>query len=95
VLNALFNTLAYQPGGHEQGYLFWGSWLSHIAASLTNQQDAHGPAVRGIFMATCSELQLFEVALVQSDPALTPLLDLLNAPDWSKIKSSFCPAAVG
>lgn len=94
VLNALFNTLAYQPGGREQGYLFWGSWLSHIAASLTSQQDAHGPVVRGIFMATCSELQLFEVTLIQSDPALTPLLDLLNAPDWSKIKSSFCPAGL-
>jgi len=91
VLNALFNTLAYQPRGSEQGYLFWGSWLSHIAASLTDTQDAHGPIVRGVFMASCSELQLFEVALVRSDPALAPLIDLLGAPDWSKIKSPYCP----
>ena len=28
-------------------------------------------------------LNLFEVALTQSDPALGPLVDLLNAPDWS------------
>jgi len=91
VLNALFNTLAYQPRGSEQGYLFWGSWLSHIAASLTSTQDAHGPIVRGIFMASCGGLNLFEVALTQSNPALGPLVDLLNAPDWSKINSPFCP----
>jgi phospholipid/cholesterol/gamma-HCH transport system substrate-binding protein len=92
VLNALLNTLAYQPSGR-QGYLFWGSWLSHIADSLTSTQDAHGPIVRGLFMATCGGLNLFEVALVNSDPALGPLIDLLNAPDWSKIQSKYCPSA--
>src|ERR1035438_5848882 len=45
VLNALFNTLAYQPRGGEQGYLFWGSWLAHIADSLTASQDANGPVL--------------------------------------------------
>jgi len=91
VLNSLFNTLAYQPRGSEQGYLFWGSWLSHIAASLTAQQDAQGATVRGTFMASCAELQLLEVSLPQSTPSLGALLALLNAPDWSKINSSFCP----
>ncbi len=57
VINTLFNTLAYQPSGSEQGYLFWGSWLAHIAATLTDLQDAQGPTVRGIFMATCPALQ--------------------------------------
>ncbi len=94
VLNALFNTLAYQPHGSEQGYLFWGSWLSHIAQSLTNLQDAHGPIVRGLFMGTCTQLQLFEVGLANANPALKPLLALLNAPDWSKIGGQFCPTAV-
>ena len=94
VLNALFNTLAFQPGGGRQSYLFWGSWLSHIANSLANSQDAHGPVVRGVFMATCGALNLFEVALTESDPALKPLLALLNAPDWSQIHSSYCPAAL-
>lgn len=91
VLNALFNTLAYQPNG-KQGYLFWGSWLSHIADSLTSSQDAHGPIVRGLFMGTCSALNQFEVALVNSDPSLGPLIDLLNPPDWSKIGGRFCPS---
>ena len=31
VLNTLFDTLAYQPKTGEQGYLFWGSWLGHVA----------------------------------------------------------------
>ena len=94
VLNALFNELAYQPKGSEQGYLFWGSWLSHIANSLTSLQDAHGPVVRGLFMGTCSQLQLFEVGLANANPALKPLLALLNAPDWSTIGGPFCPTAV-
>ena len=93
VLNALFNSLAYQPGGNTQGYLFWGSWLSHIAASLTSQQDAQGPILRGTFMASCSELHLFEVTLAQSTPAIGNLLALLNAPNWATtpvVKNGAC-----
>ena len=95
VLNTLFNTLAYQPSGSEQGYLFWGSWLAHIANSLTDLQDAQGPTVRGIFMATCPQLNLLETTIQAGSPSVGPLLDLLNAPDWSQIKSPFCPAALG
>ena len=91
VLNALFNTLAYQPSGSKQGYLFWGSWLAHNALALTNVQDAHGPMLRGLFMGTCQQLHFFEVTLPSTNPALKPLLALLNAPDWSKIGGSFCP----
>jgi len=94
VLNALFNTLAYQPAGGGQGYLFWGSWLSHIAASLTSQQDAQGPIVRGTFMGACPELQLFETSLKASVPAIGNLLALLNAPDYSQLpgfSNGACP----
>jgi phospholipid/cholesterol/gamma-HCH transport system substrate-binding protein len=86
VLNTLFNTLAYQPRGSEQGYLFWGAWLSHIAATLTNTQDAHGPNIRSIFMSTCAQLDLL-AALQQSTPSLSALIDLLNQPDRTQI----CP----
>jgi phospholipid/cholesterol/gamma-HCH transport system substrate-binding protein len=95
VLNTLLNTLAYQPGGGEQGYLFWGSWLAHTAASLTDVQDAQGPTVRGIFMATCPALTLLETTIAAGSPSVGPLLDLLNAPDYSQVKSSFCPPALG
>jgi phospholipid/cholesterol/gamma-HCH transport system substrate-binding protein len=95
VVNTLFNTLAYQPSGGEQGYLFWGSWLAHIANSLTDVQDAQGPTVRGIFMATCQQLNLLETTIQAGSPSIGPLLDLLNAPDWSQIKSPYCPASLG
>ena len=94
VINTLFNTLAYQPSGSEQGYLYWGSWLAHIAASLTDLQDAQGPTVRGIFMATCPQLQLLETTIQAGSPSVGPLLDLLNAPDYSKINSASCPPAL-
>ena len=93
VIDSLFNELAYQSPG-AQSYLFWGSWLSHIANSLTSQQDAQGPIVRGTFMAACSELQLFEVTLAKSTPSIANLLALLNAPDWSKtpgVANNSCP----
>ncbi|HUE26475.1 MAG TPA: MlaD family protein [Solirubrobacteraceae bacterium] len=95
VLNSLLNELAYQPRGGEPGYLYWGSWLSHIAASLTSQQDAQGPIVRGTFMGACSELQLFEVTLTRSTPSIGNLLALLNAPDFSQTPGASngnCPA---
>jgi phospholipid/cholesterol/gamma-HCH transport system substrate-binding protein len=95
VLNTLFNTLAYEPAGKEQGFLFWGAWLAHIADSLTATQDAHGPIIRSLFMGTCPELQLLEVTIEQGSPSLGPILDLLNAPDWSKINSPYCPQGLG
>lgn len=95
VLNTLFNELAYQPPGSEQGYLFWGSWLGHIVNTATSQTDAHGAALNGVFMADCPELHLFEVTLTQSTPSIAALLELLNAPDWSTlpgVKNNACPA---
>jgi phospholipid/cholesterol/gamma-HCH transport system substrate-binding protein len=85
VLNTLFNTLAYKAPGSSQSYLFWGSWLSHNADELATLQDAHGPTLQGVFMATCPELQLLEVTLKVSVPPIASLLTLLNAPDWSKL----------
>jgi len=78
VLNTLFDTLAFKPPGSEQGYLYWGSWLSHIANSLTSAQDANGPLLQGIFMGTCAELNFFEGTLAPSNEPLGVILDLLN-----------------
>jgi phospholipid/cholesterol/gamma-HCH transport system substrate-binding protein len=95
VLNTLFNTLAYQPKGSEQGYLFWGSWLAHIVDSLARNQDAQGAALNGVFMATCTELQFYETTLILGSPSLGPILALLNPPDFSKLpgdKGGACPS---
>jgi phospholipid/cholesterol/gamma-HCH transport system substrate-binding protein len=83
-LNTLFNELAYQaPGQHS--YLYWGSWLSHIADSLVSAQDANGPVLQGIFMGTCGELNFFEGQLQPQNQPLGVILDLLNAPALSTL----------
>ena len=92
IVNTLFNELAYKAPGSES-YLFWGAWFAHILDSLTATQDANGAIAQGLFMAPCASLNLLEVALSQSDPGLGPILQLLNPPDWSKIKSSYCPSS--
>ncbi len=84
-LNTLFDELAFQPRGSQQGYLFWGSWLSHIADSLTAAQDANGPVVQGMFTGTCGELQFFESTLEASNQPIAVILALLNAPDYTKL----------
>ena len=85
VLNTLFNTLAYQPGGGRQSYLFWGSWLAHIANSLTSAQDANGAVLQGLFMGTCDELNFFEGQLQVDSEPLGVILDLLNPPPLAQL----------
>jgi phospholipid/cholesterol/gamma-HCH transport system substrate-binding protein len=84
-LNKLFDTLAYQPSGSEQGYLFWGSWLAHIADSLTSAQDANGAVLHGLFMGTCDELNFFEGQLEPFTGPVGVILDLLNPPVASQL----------
>jgi phospholipid/cholesterol/gamma-HCH transport system substrate-binding protein len=88
VLNKLVNTLTYQKSGSES-YLYWGAWLAHNLDSLTTLQDAEGPIIQGQFLASCPSLNLLEVALQPGTPSLTPILDMLNAPDWSKITNCY------
>jgi phospholipid/cholesterol/gamma-HCH transport system substrate-binding protein len=85
VLNTLFNELAHQPPSGQQSYLFWGSWLAHIADSLVSAQDANGAVLQGIFMNTCAGLNFYENQLEPNSEPLGVILDLLNAPDVSKL----------
>ena len=45
--------------------------------------------LQGQFIASCPALQLLEVTLQPGTPSLTPLIDMLNAPDWSKITNCY------
>ena len=89
VLNTLFNTLAYKQPGGAQSYLYWGGWLAHNLDSLTTLQDSTGPIIQGQFLASCPSLNLLQVALQPGTPSLTPIIDMLNAPDWSKITNCY------
>ena len=85
VLNALFNELAYQPRGGQPGYLFYGSWLGHIADSLVSSADANGSVLQSIFLGTCAELNLFDNQLQVNNQPLGVILNLLNAPRLTAI----------
>ncbi len=89
VVNSLLNTLAYNPPGREEGYLYWASWANHNAATLWGTQDAHGPIRRGIVLVSCSGLGVLD-QIAATTPSLNVLIQLLNAPRQSEV----CPEAV-
>jgi phospholipid/cholesterol/gamma-HCH transport system substrate-binding protein len=79
-LNRLLNLLAYNPpGGSQEGYLFWLTWLNHNANALFQVQDAIGPLRRGIIINSCQTARLAD-ATVATRPFLKTLLELSNPP---------------
>jgi phospholipid/cholesterol/gamma-HCH transport system substrate-binding protein len=87
VVNALLNTLAYNPPGKtEEGYLFWQSWLNHLAPTVFSQQDAHGPIRHGVIILSCQTAQTLNV-IGGANPLLGTLVELLNPPEEHNI----CP----
>jgi phospholipid/cholesterol/gamma-HCH transport system substrate-binding protein len=89
VVNSLLNTIAYNPPGAEEGYLFWGSWANHAGATIFGTQDAHGPVRRGLILVSCAGLGVLE-QIKNTTPSLDVLVQLLNAPRQTDV----CPKAV-
>jgi phospholipid/cholesterol/gamma-HCH transport system substrate-binding protein len=92
VLNSLLNTLAFNPKGAEEGYLFWTSWANHDANTIFGTQDAHGPIRRGLIITSCSSLTLL-TQVVASNPPLNTLFTLLGAPALAQVCPSQVPAS--
>jgi phospholipid/cholesterol/gamma-HCH transport system substrate-binding protein len=89
VLNALLNTLAYNPpGDSEEGYLFWLSWANHTGVTVFGNQDAHGPIRHGLIVLSCDTAKLLE-SVAGSSPQLGTLVQLLNSPTAAQI----CPTS--
>ena len=86
VLNAFFNTLAYDPPGRGDSYLFWSGWAAHAGALLSNAQDAHGPMIRGMVLLTCNDYDLLR-SIVLGNAQLGMLTRLANFPDETRV----CP----
>ena len=87
VLNALLNTLAYNPPGDtSEGYLFWLSWLNHLGTTVFQTQDAHGPIRHGLIVLSCNTATLLQT-VAENNPQLGTLVELLNAPSAADI----CP----
>jgi phospholipid/cholesterol/gamma-HCH transport system substrate-binding protein len=83
-VNKLFNGLAYNPPGSEEGYLFWASWLSHDTNAVFLTEDAGGPLRRGIVLQSCATAQLAE-AVAAGQPFLLTLQQLTNVPSSTQI----------
>jgi phospholipid/cholesterol/gamma-HCH transport system substrate-binding protein len=79
VLNQFFNTLAYNPPGAAEPFLFWSAWGAHNGAALWSQQDAHGPLRRGVVLVGCATYDSLEPILLGS-PQLATATALLNLP---------------
>jgi len=79
-LNRLFNLLAFNPDGREEGYLFWLSWLNHNANAMFTIQDAQGPIRRGVVLQSCETARLAEGVAALS-PVIKTLLELTRQPD--------------
>ena len=84
VLNTLFNTIAYNPPGKEEGFLYWLGWANHLGASIFSAQDAHGPLRRGLIYGSCASLQVFSV-IGRANPLLGTLSEMLNAPKFEEV----------
>jgi len=80
VLNKFFNTLAYDPPGATQPFLFWSAWGAHNGATLWADQDAHGPVRRGIVFVGCSSYGSLVNAVLPGSPQLGTATQLLNLP---------------
>jgi phospholipid/cholesterol/gamma-HCH transport system substrate-binding protein len=97
VINALLNTLAYNPPGDTQeGYLFWLSWANHLAPTVFATQDAHGPIRHGVIIFGCQTVQTLDV-VASANPLLGVLVNLLNGPRQEDIcpQSSQAPGPGG
>jgi phospholipid/cholesterol/gamma-HCH transport system substrate-binding protein len=53
-LNRTTNEMAFNPGGANQGFLYWLAWFAHDANSVFSTGDANGAVVRGLAMGSCS-----------------------------------------
>jgi phospholipid/cholesterol/gamma-HCH transport system substrate-binding protein len=53
IVTYLANELAYNPGGDNQGFLFWMAWAFHNFNSVISLGDAHGGIGRAQVMLNC------------------------------------------
>lgn len=56
-LTYLFDEMAYNPPGDDEGFLFWIAWAGHNFNSLFDGADAHGNLGRAIVFASCNGIQ--------------------------------------
>jgi phospholipid/cholesterol/gamma-HCH transport system substrate-binding protein len=78
-LNLGLNSLAYNPPGSDEGFLFYVPWLNHDLTADYLLQDAYGPLRRGLVLVSCSTAFTADGTLL-SEPYLRLLYQLTGAP---------------
>jgi phospholipid/cholesterol/gamma-HCH transport system substrate-binding protein len=67
VLAYAINELDYDPGGANQGFLYWLSWFAHNADSFISTSDANGPGWRTLLLGSCTTFRTTSVGpLIES-----------------------------
>jgi phospholipid/cholesterol/gamma-HCH transport system substrate-binding protein len=89
-VNRLFNSLAFNPPGEEEGYLFWLAWLNHNQNSMFGFQDAHGPMARGVVLQSCFTANLAE-SYANSKPYIKALQEVTRVPRANDGPQPICP----
>ncbi len=83
--NRFFNALAYRPSsGTTESYLFYLTWLGHLANSATSMQDAMGAMLRSNLYMSCANTAAVSGVKGGNDPkaaALTLAAQLANFPE--------------
>jgi phospholipid/cholesterol/gamma-HCH transport system substrate-binding protein len=83
-LNQGLNSLAYNPPGSQEGFLFYVPWLNHNLNADYLLQDAYGPIRRGLVLEACgTAVQANNILL--SHPYLRMLYELTGQPEATKI----------
>jgi phospholipid/cholesterol/gamma-HCH transport system substrate-binding protein len=93
MLNDLFAELAHDPPGkgvHGNSYLYYVPWASHDTNSTMASQDGIGPIRHTLVLISCGGLQFTDALAnpkpgAKSNPTLTTLLQLLNAPKHDEV----------
>jgi phospholipid/cholesterol/gamma-HCH transport system substrate-binding protein len=82
--NSFLNELAYKEKGKKPSFLFYLPWLNHDLNNTFDLQDAGGPILRGLVMASCNGAVL-GYGLTEPKPQLKTLLQLANIPRADEI----------
>jgi phospholipid/cholesterol/gamma-HCH transport system substrate-binding protein len=95
ILNELLNTLAYNPPGTPESYLFYLAWFNHIGNSVLSTQDAMGAIRRGLVGINCYSLPALRSVKTlqkQSQIGLALLAQLANIPEaTTDDPGPYCP----
>ncbi len=93
-LNDLFNLLAYNPPGKQEGYLFYVAWLNHLLNSNLTGEDALGPVRRAVIAVPCiasTGLNPLRTGDQQGSAALALVAQLALLPTLDRSAPGYCP----